>query len=32
MPVLGDSASFRDIRVWEALPNPSFSKQQFQHN
>lgn len=29
MPVAGDSASFRNIRVWEALPNPSFSKAQF---
>jgi hypothetical protein len=32
MPVSGDSASFRDIRVWEAQPNPSFNKRQFQHN
>jgi hypothetical protein len=32
MPVTGDSASFRDIRVWDALSNPSFNKQQFQHN
>jgi hypothetical protein len=29
MPVAGDSASFRNIRVWEALPNPSFNKAQF---
>ena len=32
MPVSGDSASFRDIRVWEALPNPNFDKRQFQRN
>jgi hypothetical protein len=32
MPVTGDSASFRNIRVWDALSNPSFNKGQFQHN
>jgi hypothetical protein len=26
IPVSGDSPSFRNIRVWEALPNPSFNK------
>jgi hypothetical protein len=30
MPVAGDSASFRNIRVWEALPNPDFNRDQFQ--
>jgi hypothetical protein len=30
MHVAGDSASFRNIRVWEALANPSFNKEQFQ--
>lgn len=29
MPVAGDSASFRNIRVWKALPNTSFNKAQF---
>jgi hypothetical protein len=32
MPVAGDSASFRNIRVWEALPNPDFNKEQFRQS